>query len=302
METPLVSIIMNCHNSARFLKEAIDSVYAQTYSNWEIVFWDNASTDVSKSIAKNYDHRLKYYYTKKKTTLGEARNSALNHVSGKYLCFLDCDDLILEDKLSVQVNILEDSGASLLYGNAIIIDENGREIGETIVQDFSGNIIEKLLYRYNINMQTVMLNINVFDSPDIFIDKRLSYSPDYNLFMKICCNYNAISVNKNFAKYRKHSGALSNSLLKEVSFDGRITLDFIFDKFDKKIGCYKKAKMVAYRKLYYYDAIYYIDCDDYGSAKDCIREVCFSNVYYFLLYILLLLRVKKIIILRLLKR
>ena len=84
-------------------------------------------------------------------------------------------------------------------------------------------------------MQTVMLNKNVFDSPDIFIDKRLSYSPDYNLFMKICCNYNAISINRYFAKYRIHSGALSNFLLKELSFDGRITLDFIFDKFDKLV-------------------------------------------------------------------
>ena len=76
-QTPLVSIIMNCYNGAKFLEEAIDSIYTQTYSNWEIVFWDNASTDDSASIAKSYDDRLKYHLALETTPLGEARDLAL---------------------------------------------------------------------------------------------------------------------------------------------------------------------------------------------------------------------------------
>ena len=57
--TPLVSVIMNCYNSDRYLKEAIDSVYMQSYPNWEIIFWDNASTDRSSEIAKSYNDKLK---------------------------------------------------------------------------------------------------------------------------------------------------------------------------------------------------------------------------------------------------
>ena len=59
--TPLISVIMNCYNGEAFLKNAIDSVYAQTYKNWEIIFWDNASTDTSADIALSYDERLKYF-------------------------------------------------------------------------------------------------------------------------------------------------------------------------------------------------------------------------------------------------
>ena len=68
---PLVSIAMNCYNSDEYLQEAIDSVYAQSYSNWEIIFWDNASTDGSVNIVKSYDGRIKYYLVPKITPLGE---------------------------------------------------------------------------------------------------------------------------------------------------------------------------------------------------------------------------------------
>ena len=58
-DAPLVSVIMNCFNGEKYLHEAIDSVYAQSYHNWEIIFWDNASTDDSACIAKTYDNKLK---------------------------------------------------------------------------------------------------------------------------------------------------------------------------------------------------------------------------------------------------
>ena len=99
MENPLVSVIMNCHNGERFLREAIDSVYAQTYSNWEIIFWDNVSTDDSSSIAQSYDNRLRYYLSEGFTSLGMARELAVQKSNGEYVAFLDCDDLWLPEKL-----------------------------------------------------------------------------------------------------------------------------------------------------------------------------------------------------------
>ena len=61
---PLVTIIMNCYNGEKYLKEAIDSVYNQTYDNWEIIFWDNASTDKSAEIAKSYNSKIRYFSSK----------------------------------------------------------------------------------------------------------------------------------------------------------------------------------------------------------------------------------------------
>ena len=60
---PLVSVIMNCYNGEKYLHKAINSVYAQTFENWEIIFWDNASTDSSAEIARSYDGKIRYFYT-----------------------------------------------------------------------------------------------------------------------------------------------------------------------------------------------------------------------------------------------
>ena len=66
---PLVSVIMNCHNGDQFLKQAIDSIYCQTYTNWEIIFFDNASNDNSKKIIYSYDKKIKYYHVEKKNSI-----------------------------------------------------------------------------------------------------------------------------------------------------------------------------------------------------------------------------------------
>jgi glycosyltransferase involved in cell wall biosynthesis len=124
--TPLVSILMNCFNGEKYLNEAIDSIYAQTYQNWEIVFWDNASTDRSASIAKGYDKRIKYHLAPENTPLGEARNLALKKASGQYIAFLDCDDIYLPDKLEQQVKLMQSKEYVMCYGSVAVIDESGK--------------------------------------------------------------------------------------------------------------------------------------------------------------------------------
>jgi glycosyltransferase involved in cell wall biosynthesis len=90
-----------------YLREAIDSVYAQTYKDWEIIFWDNASSDNSGEIAKSYDSRLKYFRGNKTNPLYAVRNCALKKASGKYIAFLDCDDIWLPKKLYLQMAAFE---------------------------------------------------------------------------------------------------------------------------------------------------------------------------------------------------
>ena len=72
-DAPLVSVVMNCYNGERYLREAIESVCAQTHQNWEIVFWDNGSTDRSASIAQGHGDRVRYFRAAQTTPLGAAR-------------------------------------------------------------------------------------------------------------------------------------------------------------------------------------------------------------------------------------
>ena len=122
-------IIMNCHNCEKFLDIALKSVLSQSYKNWEIIFWDNNSTDNSAVIAKKIKNNL-FTKSKKLLKLGNARRKAVNKSTGDLLAFLDCDDVWLKDKLKLQVSELKnDKTLSLIYSKAEIINENGTKIG-----------------------------------------------------------------------------------------------------------------------------------------------------------------------------
>ena len=147
-EEPLVSVVINCYNGERFLKEAIDSVYAQSYQNWEIIFWDNGSTDNSALIAKSYDERLKYFLSKETTSLGIARNMAMKKTNGKYITFLDCDDLHLPEKIAIQLEVMKKNDTVLSYGSWIEINAAGSEIKKHKIKSQNSNVFEQLLYKY----------------------------------------------------------------------------------------------------------------------------------------------------------
>ena len=99
---PLVSIIVNCFNGEKFLSQSIKTIFDQTYTNWEIIFWDNKSSDKSREIIKSFkDRRIKYFYSKKYNTLYKSRNLAIKKTKGDYICFLDTDDLWSKKKLKI---------------------------------------------------------------------------------------------------------------------------------------------------------------------------------------------------------
>ena len=103
---PLVSVIVNCHNGQAFLRDCINSIINQTYKNWELIFWDNCSSDKSKEILESYsEKRIKYFRAEKFTTLYEARNLALKKASGDYISFLDTDDWWSANKIEKQLDL-----------------------------------------------------------------------------------------------------------------------------------------------------------------------------------------------------
>jgi glycosyltransferase involved in cell wall biosynthesis len=119
---------MNCYNGARYLRQALDSVFAQTFTDWEIVFWDNASCDESPDIARSYGEKLRYHRSPATTMLGEARNRAFSQARGEYVAMLDVDDLWLPGKLARQVPILDtDQSVGLAYCGAVLFDDQGNE-------------------------------------------------------------------------------------------------------------------------------------------------------------------------------
>ena len=125
---PRVSVIMNVRNGASFLREALDSVLAQTFQDWELIVWDDCSTDDSSQncLPSITIQRIRYFLSPADTPLGEARNNAMRQAKGEWLAFLDQDDIWLPRKLQQQM-ALADERTGMIYGRAIQFFPSGKQ-------------------------------------------------------------------------------------------------------------------------------------------------------------------------------
>ena len=123
---PLVSIILNCYNSAKFLKKSINSVIAQSYENWELIIFDNFSNDNTELEILKFkkNKKIRYFKSKKLFNLYHARNLAIEKTKGSLITFLDADDWWLKDKLKLQVRYLDQNkDSNIVYSNLFLFYE-----------------------------------------------------------------------------------------------------------------------------------------------------------------------------------
>ena len=222
-EKPLVSIIMNCYNSDEYLKIAINSAISQSYENWEIVFWDNQSTDESANIVKSYaDDRIKYFYAPIHTPLGEARNLAIEKAQGEWVCILDCDDIWHKDKLQASFDRLNKyenkKEVSLLYSKTIYINEKGEEFGR-FHEHYSGKIHDLLLEKGDfVFISSAIFRKDILDKVGK-IDVNLHYAEDYDVLLKVTKNHDALCVDEFHTFYRVHSNNLTSTRVYEYDVE-----------------------------------------------------------------------------------
>lgn len=207
--SPLVSVIMNCRNCERYLKEAVDSVLAQTYQNWEIIFWDNQSTDSSAVIFKAFnDPRLRYYLAPEYTPLGEARNLAMREASGDFIAFLDCDDIWLPLKLEKQIPVFDKESVGLVICDTIFFNEK-RDIRQFYKKRKPpvGQVFKKLLASYFISLETAIIRASVLNKLDHWFDARFDVIEEYDFFARIGYVWEVGYVDEVLSKWRVHSSS-----------------------------------------------------------------------------------------------
>ena len=206
---PLVSIIMNCHNGEKFLTESLKSVKNQTYKNWELIFYDNCSTDKSKNIIKNFsDKRVRYFKSQKILKLYHARNKAIEKSKGKYICFLDVDYTWAKNKLNYQINNIQKHNSQILYSNYYINNEKKKT--KYLRSNYilpKGRITQNLLNDYCIGILTALINKEIFKKNKF--NKRFDIIGDFDFFIRLSMNYKIFAINKPLATYRYHSTNLS---------------------------------------------------------------------------------------------
>ncbi|RJX30707.1 MAG: glycosyltransferase [Oxalobacter sp.] len=206
MNRPLVTVVMNCYNGEAFLRRAIESVLAQTWKNWEIVFWDNRSTDTSAEILKSYeDSRIRYYYAPTHTFLYEARNYAIEKANGELLAFLDVDDWWFTDKLERQVQKFEDPDVAVVCSNFWI--ENEIKNKKWVMYNAplpQGRVLDSLLRDYQVGLLTLMLRRSALPSDTPPFNPRYHIIGDFDLVIRLAAAHKVASVDSPLAAYRIH--------------------------------------------------------------------------------------------------
>lgn len=263
-----VSVVLTCYNGAQWIGEAIKSVLAQTYRDFELLIIDDGSTDHSKEIVASHlsDERVRYIYQRNKG-FSAAVNRGIKESSGSLISFIGQDDLWMPNKLQLQVKYLcEHKDVDLVHSSYFAIHSQGRVVGirNRDVPDVSSKrkLIEKLFLRNFIGFETVLLKKKCFDEVGFLDEQMVGYS-DHDIWIRIAGKFKIGYLGKPLVKKRQHELQLS-----KLKVENALTDEFLLVK--KTIKLYPFLQKLEKKKLaflYYWYGLMLLEKGNVKEAK-----------------------------------
>ena len=203
----LVSIIMPSWNTGKYIAESIQSVLAQTYTNWELIIVDDCSTDNTDEVIANFcDKRIRYLKNTQNSGAALTRNRALREANGEWIAFLDSDDIWLSEKLENQIEFMTRNNYVFSYHDFEKIDEAGRSLGVTVTGPEI--VTRSMMYNYGYpGCLTFMYNAKVMGLVQI---KDIKKNNDYAILLKLCKKADCYLLKENLARYRIRKKSVSH--------------------------------------------------------------------------------------------
>lgn len=208
MDENLVSIIMPSYNTAAYIKETINSVISQTYQQWELIIVDDCSTDNTDEIVGSFlkDSRIRYMKNERNSGAAVSRNRAIREARGKWIAFLDSDDLWMSEKLEKQIAFMKRNEYSFSYTSYEEIDVDGNSTGVKVTGP--KKITEIGMFNYCwLGCLTVMYDAEKIGLIQI---EDIKKNNDYAMWLKVCKKADCYLLDELLAKYRKgRAGSVS---------------------------------------------------------------------------------------------
>ncbi len=227
----LVSIIMTCYNGELYLKEAIESLIKQTYINWELIFYDNNSSDSSANIIQSYeDKRIKYFKSDQLVNLGTIRKLAIEKCTGSFISFLDVDDYWSVNKLEKQITkFKQNENLDIVYSNYCVVEKG---LVKKIYQKLFKGQCQKYIILSYVNgapltaWLTLMIKKTAISELHYTFDSNLHICSDFDLIIRLSefCNFDYVDDYLGF--YRVHNFNESKKNKKEIE-----ELNYILSKY-----------------------------------------------------------------------
>jgi len=213
----MISVVMAAKNYAKFLPQAVESVFAQTHTDWELVIIDDGSTDATPEAVKPFlvDPRVRYI---RSDYLGQSRakNLGARLSRGEFIAYLDADDAWESTKLEKQLKLLERPEVGVVFSGRKLIDEAGNITGTPPAEFPRGNVLDAIFARNFVCFSTVMLRREVFDYVGGF-DPGIDLAIDYDLWLRVAQHYEFDYVPEPLVLYRTGHGNLSKKLSDRVA-------------------------------------------------------------------------------------
>lgn len=217
-ENDKVSIITPSYNSSKYIEETIISVINQTYQNWEMIIVDDCSSDNTCKIISKFskkDSRIKLISLKENFGAANARNVALNHSTGRFIAYLDADDLWSSTKLKDQISFMKRKNYGFSCASYEVIDSEGVSLDKIVkmkeVVDYKGFLINNLLQTVGIMIDLDIVDKKYLQMPNM---KRRQDAATWLQILKV--GYKCYGMDNVLCKYRRVSGSLSSNKFKAV--------------------------------------------------------------------------------------
>lgn len=216
---PAVSVITPVYNAEKFIEETMDCVRAQSYSDWEMILAEDSSTDHSVQVIRDYlertgETRIRLICLEKNSGAARARNRGVQEAVGRYITYLDSDDLWTPEKLEHQLKFMEEHSAAFGFTGYEFADEHGRGLGKIV------RVPETITYQEALKNTTIFTSTVMFDTERIAkeeLEMPVMKSEDTALWWKILRQgYRAYGLNENLVKYRRAGKSLSSNKLEAV--------------------------------------------------------------------------------------
>ena len=228
MSSPKVSVIVPAHNVAEFIGDAIDSLLAQTFADFEIIVVDDASTDNTVDVVAGLgDPRVRLLSHSTNSGVAAARNSAIENAKGALLAFLDSDDAAFPDRLMMQVRAFEqDDRLQMLGGQVGLMSESGRRLRHTWRRptDPTETAIG-LLFRNTLTTSTIMLRRSAVPDEGF---RAYPVSEDYDFNVRVAREGTIANLKRQVSWYRLRSGGLTGSIGDKMKlYDRRVMREYL---------------------------------------------------------------------------
>ncbi len=281
----MISVVVPTYNQAHFLPDCINSVFRQTYDDYEIIVVDDGSTDNTREEMKPYSGRARYIY-KANGGVASARNVGIHEANGDYIAFLDSDDLWHPEKLKSTAAFIDTlPHCGLFHSNTNLIRENGSMISMLKRRDLGRAAYHELLMGYSLVNSSITVKKECFTQCGVFYEqfKAKAGAEDWDMWIRICRKFPSKLINEALVYYRIHQGNYSKNEFLNLNEDILSVLHRAIER-DRRLPAVVKQK--AFSNAYYLRGRKYLRATLRVEARKELRKCLRINPFHLHAYLL----------------